>query len=72
MKRSTENDQDALGLVLPATAEPDGYRAAEERGRLVRVAPEGMFRCTLRFGAMDADMAAKQEDMILRIKAAGA
>lgn len=61
-------DQDALGLVLPATAEPDGYRAAEERGRLVRVAPEGMFRCTLRFGAMDADMAAKQEDMILRIK----
>jgi hypothetical protein len=57
--------------VLPATAEPDGYLAAKERGRLVRVAPEGVFRCTLRFGAMDADMAAKQEGMISRVRAAG-
>jgi hypothetical protein len=62
-------DQDALGLVLPATAEPNGYLAARERGRLVRVAPGGIFRCALHFGAMTADMAVNQERLISRIKA---
>jgi hypothetical protein len=65
-------DQDALGLVLPATAEPDGYLAAKERGRLVRVAPGETFRCALRFGAMNAEEAAKQERMISRIRAGDA
>ncbi|WP_256753950.1 DUF4432 family protein [Mesorhizobium sp. Mes31] len=65
-------DQDALGLVLPATAEPDGYLAAKERGRLVHVAPGGIFRCALRFGAMTADRAARQERMISELRAGGA
>ena len=64
-------DQDALGLVLPATAEPDGYLAAKDRGRLVVGALEETFRCALRFGAMEADMAAKQEQMISNIRAGG-
>ena len=64
-------DQDALGLVLPATAEPDGYLAARERGRLVVVAPGETFRCALRFGAMTAEQAAKQEQTIARTRAAG-
>ena len=64
-------DQDALGLVLPATAEPDGYLAAKERGRLVHVAPGGIFRCALRFGAMTADRAARQERMISELRAGG-
>jgi hypothetical protein len=61
-------DQDALGLVLPATAEPDGYLAAKERGRLVSVAPGGTFRCALRFGAMDAATAERQERIISSVR----
>ncbi|RWO88877.1 DUF4432 family protein [Mesorhizobium sp.] len=64
-------DQDALGLVLPATAEPDGYLAAKERGRLVRVAPGEKFRCALRFGAMDADAATQREQAIAALRGEG-
>ena len=64
-------DQDALGLVLPATSEPDGYQAAKERGRLVVVAPGETFRCALRFGAMTADEVANQEQAIAKTRAGG-
>ena len=47
-------DQDALGLVLPATAAPDGLAAATASRQLVWVAPGASYRASLRFGAMDA------------------
>jgi hypothetical protein len=47
-------DQDALGLVLPATAAPDGLAAATQKGQLVMIAPGASFRATMRFGALDA------------------
>ncbi|QKD05917.1 DUF4432 family protein [Mesorhizobium loti] len=65
-------DQDALGLVLPATAKPDGYLAAKERGRLVRVAAGETFHCGLRFGAMIAEEAARQERLISKVRAGSA
>jgi hypothetical protein len=46
-------DQDALGLVLPATAPPDGLAAARAGGHLVMVAPGAAFRTDLRFGSTD-------------------
>ncbi|MHA6687594.1 DUF4432 family protein [Mesorhizobium sp. A556] len=61
-------DQDALGLVLPATAEPDGFSAAKAKGRLLEIAPGGIFRCALRFGVMDAETAAGHERMIAGVK----
>ena len=61
-------DQDAVGLVLPATAEPDGLDAARARGRLLEIAPGGIFRCAMRFGVLDADAAASREQMIAGIK----
>ncbi|MER8574741.1 DUF4432 family protein [Mesorhizobium sp. M1338] len=65
------SDQDALGLVLPATAEPDGYLAAKERGRLVCVAPGEIFRCALRFGAMNAEEATQREQVIAALRSEG-
>jgi hypothetical protein len=46
-------DQDALGLILPATAEADGYSAEKKKGNLRIVPPQGEFRCDLEFGALD-------------------
>ncbi len=46
-------DQDALGLVLPATAEADGYSAEKNKGNLRIVPAQGEFRCDLEFGALD-------------------
>ncbi len=46
-------DQDALGLVLPATAEPEGYLAEKSKGNLKVLPPGGQFRCDLEIGALD-------------------
>lgn len=46
-------DQDALGLILPATAEADGYSAEKNKGNLRIVPAQGEFRCDVEFGALD-------------------
>lgn len=46
-------DQDALGLVLPATAAPDGLAAATQKGQLVMIDPGASYRATMRFGVLD-------------------
>jgi len=46
-------DQDALGLILPATAEADGYGAEKKKGNLRIVPPQGEFRCDMEFGALE-------------------
>ena len=50
-------NQDALGLVLPATAPPDGLAAARRAGQLVEVAPGASFHTRYRFGALDQSAA---------------
>ncbi|WP_119391339.1 DUF4432 family protein [Taklimakanibacter lacteus] len=51
-------DQDALGLMLPATADPNGYVAEKAQGRLRIIPPAGEFRCNLAFGALEESDAA--------------
>jgi hypothetical protein len=46
-------DQDALGLILPATAEADGYNAERKKGSLRIVPPRSEFCCDLEFGALE-------------------
>jgi hypothetical protein len=45
-------DQDALGLLLPATAEADGYAAEKAKGNLKLLPPLGSFECSFTFGAL--------------------
>ncbi|MDQ3397386.1 MAG: DUF4432 family protein [Deinococcota bacterium] len=69
-------DQDALGLVLPATAEPEGYQAEKAKGNLKILPPRATFRCTLRMGALTpteaASMAQKIAHMLGTVAGAGA
>ncbi|MGE0005228.1 MAG: hypothetical protein AB7S92_06520 [Parvibaculaceae bacterium] len=61
---SRSGDQDALGLMLPATADPNGYTAEKARGHLRILPPQGEFHCALEFGALGRNEA---EDMRRRI-----
>jgi len=50
---SRTGDQDALGLILPATAGADGYSAEKAKGRLVSVAAGEHRAFRYRCGALD-------------------
>lgn len=52
-------DQDALGLMLPATAEADGYTAEKAKGNIRHLAPHSSFHCNLEFGVLDQNDAAQ-------------
>jgi hypothetical protein len=61
-------DQDALGLILPATAGPEGYAAEKAKGLIKTVPGGGVWECEMEAGALSAAeaaaMAAKIESMI--------
>jgi hypothetical protein len=62
-------DQDCFGLLLPATAEPEGYTAEKAKGNLKLLPPGGEFHCELEVGALPPDEAQELEDKINRILA---
>jgi hypothetical protein len=64
-------DQDAIGIVLPATAEPDGYTAEKAKGNVLTLAPGAEWRCTMEFGALDVTGAAAMRARIAAVKAKG-
>jgi hypothetical protein len=45
-------DQDALGIILPATAEPEGYIAEKAKGNIKTIAAGGSFTCRMEAGAL--------------------
>ncbi len=45
-------DQDALGLVLPATAEPEGYLAEKAKGNIRTLPAGGKFHCDMEVGLL--------------------
>ncbi len=47
-------NQAGLGIVLPATAEPDGYTAEKEKGNVKELAPGESFECDFLTGALSA------------------
>ena len=60
-------DQDALGLVLPATAEPEGYTAEKAKGN-IRVLPAGgKVRLDMEMGTLTAEEAQRMEEKIGQI-----
>ncbi|HSV86188.1 MAG TPA: DUF4432 family protein [Levilinea sp.] len=50
-------DKDALGLVLPATAEPEGYLAEKAKGNVKVLPPHGVFFAEYDLGALSAEEA---------------
>jgi hypothetical protein len=63
-------DQDCLGLLLPATAEPDGYLAEKAKGNLKSLGGGGTMRFEMEAGLLDASAAAGMEAAIARVLAA--
>lgn len=65
-------DQDALGLVLPSTAEPEGYLAEKAKGNIKILPAGGAFRCSIEMGVLEPPEASQAEEAIARIVAGGA
>ncbi|MEW5956701.1 MAG: DUF4432 family protein [Chloroflexota bacterium] len=62
-------DQDCLGIILPATAEPEGYSAEKAKGNLKVLPPGGEFRCEMEIGALPPAEAGKLQEKIGQILA---
>lgn len=60
-------DQDALGMVDPATAEPEGYTAEKAKGNLVILPAGAVFRADMEMGWLEAAETQVIEDKIERI-----
>jgi hypothetical protein len=56
--------EQALGLLLPATAEADGYTAEKAKGNVRLLPPNAEFRCDLEFGALTTAEAAAMRKRI--------
>jgi hypothetical protein len=61
-------DQDALGLILPATAEPEGYTAEKAKGNVRELGPGETWRCDFEMGALSVEEAQSVENLIQQIK----
>lgn len=60
-------DQDALGLVLPSTAEPEGKTAELAKGNVRELEGGGTWRCDYILGTLDAREAGLVEEKIANI-----
>jgi hypothetical protein len=60
-------DQDALGMIEPATAEPEGYLAEKAKGNLKIIPAEGQYHCDMLMGALLPAEARRIVEMIDRI-----
>jgi hypothetical protein len=60
-------DQDALGLCLPATAEPEGYLAEKAKGNIKMLPAKGKFQFELEMGLLTAAEAERMEEKITQI-----
>jgi hypothetical protein len=60
-------DQDCLGIILPATAEPEGYSAEKAKGNIKTLPPGGVFHFDLELGALTPDEARQMEGKINQI-----
>lgn len=57
-------DQDCLGIVLPSTAEPEGYTAEKAKGNVKSLAPGESWACEMWAGVLNADAAATMAQRI--------
>lgn len=57
-------DQDALGIVLPATAEPEGYHAEKAKGNIKTLPARGVFHLGMEMGYLPPAAARQMEAKI--------
>jgi hypothetical protein len=64
-------EQEALGLLLPSTAEPDGYLAERAKGNLLIVDPKSEARFAFECGALDEAATTELSEEILEVRSLG-
>ncbi len=62
-------DQEALGMALPATAEPEGYTAEKAKGNILSLPGGATWRCDLEMGALTPTEAAAMAAHIEKVLA---
>jgi hypothetical protein len=62
-------DQDALGMVLPATAEPEGYHAEKAKGHIKIIPAGGSYTVEMEAGVLTPDEAEQMAGHIEQIVA---
>ncbi|HRW07584.1 MAG TPA: DUF4432 family protein [Caldilineaceae bacterium] len=62
-------DQDALGMVLPATAEPEGYHAEKAKGNIKVIEGGDSYTCEMEAGVLSVDEAQAMAQRIAQILA---
>ena len=60
-------DQDAIAIVEPGTAEPEGYTAEKNTGNIHTLAPQEQFHCQLRIGSLPPSQAEQMANRIDQI-----
>lgn len=60
-------DQDALGMVLPATAEPEGYTAEKAKGNVKVLGPGSIFHCEMECGVLTESETRKMDQKIAEL-----
>jgi Domain of unknown function (DUF4432) len=60
-------DQDAIAIVEPGTAEPEGYLAEKAKGNIMVLPPHGQFHGQVLVGALAADDVAPMEQKVKQI-----
>ena len=60
-------DQQAIGIVLPATAEPEGYHAEKAKGNIKVIPPQGQFTCQMLAGFLTPAETQSMQATIQRI-----
>jgi hypothetical protein len=53
-----------IGMVLPATAEVEGYIAEKEKGNVISIAPQEQFSTSFTFGALDQEQTKAMKKVI--------
>ena len=61
-------DQDAIALVEPGTAEPEGYLAEKAKGNLHILPPQGKFQCQTLAGVLPVEEGLRLEKMVAKIQ----
>ena len=62
-------DQDALGMAMPATAEPEGYTAEKAKGNIKTLPAQGQVHFDMQIGVLTPDEAQAMEAKIGQILA---
>ena len=60
-------DQDAIGIVLPATAGPEGYTTEKKKGLVRELPGQASFSCEMEAGVLNADEASAMSARIEQI-----